>query len=99
MSDLFDLPFEEEDSPRATGDSVAQDSPVAPDSSPTPRRSGTAAGPNPVAARRILTVTELTVRIRDLLECRAQSSKNVAVPLKSIPATSKSTANIACIIF
>ena len=44
MSDLFDLPFEDEDVP------------------PTP------AEPTPVASRRILTVTELTVRVRDLLE-------------------------------
>src|ERR1700730_602886 len=43
MSDLFDLPFEEDDDP-------------------------TAAGPTPVAVRRVLTVTELTVRVRDLIE-------------------------------
>ena len=44
MSDLFDLPFEEEEK-QAPVDS-----------------------PPPVAARRVLTVTELTVRVRDLLE-------------------------------
>ena len=47
MSDLFDLPFEEEEPP----------GPEAPGHEATP-----------VAARRILTVTELTVRVRDLLE-------------------------------
>jgi exodeoxyribonuclease VII large subunit len=45
MSDLFDLPFEEEREPHAPEPSPAQ-----------------------AAARRILTVTELTVRVRDLLE-------------------------------
>jgi len=45
MSDLFDLPFEEEE----------------PEPEPKPV-------PTPVAARRIFTVTELTVRVRDLLE-------------------------------
>jgi exodeoxyribonuclease VII large subunit len=45
MSDLFDLPFEE-DEPE-----------------PEPERA-----PTPVATRRVLTVTELTVRVRDLLE-------------------------------
>src|SRR5947207_12646256 len=45
MSDLFDLPFEE-DEPE-----------------PEPERA-----PAPVASRRVLTVTELTVRVRDLLE-------------------------------
>ena len=43
MSDLFDLPFEEEE----------------PEPEPAP---------TPVAARRIFTVTELTIRVRDLLE-------------------------------
>jgi exodeoxyribonuclease VII large subunit len=42
MSDLFDLPFEDE-----------------PDDEPEP---------TPVSSRRVLTVTELTVRLRDLLE-------------------------------
>jgi exodeoxyribonuclease VII large subunit len=46
MSDLFDLPFEDEDEP-------ALDPP---------------GPPTPVASRRILTVTELTVRVRDRLE-------------------------------
>jgi exodeoxyribonuclease VII large subunit len=42
MSDLFDLPFEEDDD--------------------------TPADPTPVSVRRVLTVTELTVRVRDLIE-------------------------------
>jgi exonuclease VII large subunit len=46
MSDLFDLPFEEEEP-----------------ESPDPKGPAT-----PVTARRVLTVTELTVRVRDLLE-------------------------------
>jgi exodeoxyribonuclease VII large subunit len=46
MSDLFDLPFEEEE-PGTPG-------PVDP--------------PTPVATRRVFSVTELTVRVRDLLE-------------------------------
>jgi exodeoxyribonuclease VII large subunit len=46
MSDLFDLPFEDE-----------------PDEPPEEP-------PTPVAARRVLTVTELTVQVRDLLESR-----------------------------
>src|SRR5437899_8024772 len=45
MSDLFDLPFEDDEP------------------APEPERA-----PTPVASRRILTVTELTVRVRDLLE-------------------------------
>jgi exodeoxyribonuclease VII large subunit len=44
MTDLFDLPFEDEPEPE-------------------PERA-----PTPVASRRVLTVTELTVRVRDLLE-------------------------------
>jgi exodeoxyribonuclease VII large subunit len=52
MSDLFDLPFEEDDDERAG----------VPESAPRP--SAVPAS----TARRILTVTELTVRVRDLLE-------------------------------
>src|SRR3954465_15106403 len=49
MSDLFDLPFEEEE----------DEEPVAP----------SAAAPAPAPpSRRVLSVTELTVRVRDLLE-------------------------------
>jgi exodeoxyribonuclease VII large subunit len=55
MSDLFDLPFEEDE------DDAIVDS-----------QESTAASPKstvtPIAARRVLTVTELTVRVRDLLE-------------------------------
>src|SRR5437868_12697438 len=47
MSDLFDLPFEEEE----------DEAPVAP-AVPAP----------PAPTRRVLSVTELTVRVRDLLE-------------------------------
>ena len=43
MSDLFDLPFDEDDGPRSTDT-------------------------NPISARRIFTVTELTLRVRDLIE-------------------------------
>ncbi len=46
MSDLFNLPFEDDDEPALE--------PIGP--------------PTPVASRRILTVTELTVRVRDRLE-------------------------------
>src|SRR3990172_6029899 len=55
MSDLFDLPFEDETPPPETNDQ-----PAASDQRPT-------AG-SPVTARRVLTVTELTVKVRDLLE-------------------------------
>src|SRR4051794_36343792 len=48
MSDLFDLPFEEEE----------DEAPVAP----------AAPGPPIAQSRRVLSVTELTVRVRDLLE-------------------------------
>ena len=57
MSDLFDLPFEdEEEEPRP------QDVAAGPNDPPHHE------APTPVAARRVLTVTELTVRVRDLLE-------------------------------
>src|SRR5881296_3566598 len=45
MSDLFDLPFEDDE----------------PEPEPEP-------APTPVASRRVFTVTEVTVRVRDLLE-------------------------------
>jgi exodeoxyribonuclease VII large subunit len=51
-SDLFDLPFEGDD----------EESPHS-QAEPT-----TSAPPSPAATRRVLTVTELTVRVRDLLE-------------------------------
>ncbi len=57
MSDLFDLPLEEDgdNSQQSTGDSRQAES-----------RLTTQAAP--IAARRVFTVTELTVKIRDLLE-------------------------------
>jgi exodeoxyribonuclease VII large subunit len=73
MSDLFDLPFEDEE--------PEQDVPEDPlsargaDPSTPPARRADPLGPpeqpglpTPVAGRRVLTVTELTVRVRDLLE-------------------------------
>ena len=54
MSDLFDLPFEEEEPPE-------EPEPAARPASPDTRR---ASGP----VRQVLSVTELTLRIRDLLE-------------------------------
>ena len=60
MTDLFDLPFEDDEEPVV--DSQTSDSRL-----PTPdsRLSTTEL---PVAVRRVFTVTELTVRVRDLLE-------------------------------
>ena len=55
-SDLFDLPFEEEEPPESPGLKGEA------------RARGRDPSPNPVATRRVLTVTELTVRVRDLLE-------------------------------
>src|SRR5438105_25406 len=55
MSDLFDLPFEDE-----TPEPKAE--------LPRPERVVQEAVPTPVAARRVFSVTELTVRVRDLLE-------------------------------
>ena len=49
MSDLFDLPFEEEDEGEGSSTEDTRQ-------------------PTPVSARRVLTVTELTVRLRDVLE-------------------------------
>jgi exodeoxyribonuclease VII large subunit len=53
MSDLFDLPFEEDDD---------KAEPAAAPLAPVP------AAPQPVASRRVHSVTELTVRVRDHLE-------------------------------
>jgi exodeoxyribonuclease VII large subunit len=63
MTDLFDLPFEEEPAPEPEPETV----PAAPKRN---RREGEAARPEPLAPgpRRVLSVTELTVRVRDLLE-------------------------------
>ena len=70
MSDLFDLPFEDEpeeagpDEPLSAGPPdppyLHGPDPVGPADQPT--------AVTPVAARRVLTVTELTVRVRDRLE-------------------------------
>src|SRR5262245_43315371 len=57
MSDLFDLPFEEEDDSRQP---VIEPARASFDEPPIPA--------TPIAARRILTVTELTIRLRDVLE-------------------------------
>ena len=59
MSDLFDLPFEEEENEE-------QSSVVSPPSTGD-RRPATDGG-RPPTARRVFSVTELTVRVRDLLE-------------------------------
>src|SRR6185436_18910043 len=68
MSDLFDLPFEEE-IPDAEGrDSEPAPPPLERDTAshggPVRRAEGAAAG----SPRRVLSVTDLTVRVRDLLE-------------------------------
>jgi exodeoxyribonuclease VII large subunit len=59
MADLFDLPFEEDND---SGERRRERTPPSLDDPPrtTP--------PTPIAARRILTVTELTVQLRDVLE-------------------------------
>jgi exodeoxyribonuclease VII large subunit len=56
-SDLFDLPFEEE-----------QPGAPEPDVPAGPSEPHQVGRPVPVGARRVLTVTELTVRVRDMLE-------------------------------
>src|SRR5215210_4090878 len=53
MSDLFDLPFEED---------------AEPEPEPAPRADPPAPAPRFPAARRVFSVTELTVRVRDRLE-------------------------------
>jgi exodeoxyribonuclease VII large subunit len=58
MADLFDLPFEDEPS----SDTLAPADPAIAPTAPILAES------TPVATRRILTVAELTVRVRDLLE-------------------------------
>jgi exodeoxyribonuclease VII large subunit len=59
MSDLFDLPFED-DNDDSEEPAVAPEPPAAPQRPPS--------GSSPVPARRVLSVTELTVQLRDLLE-------------------------------
>src|SRR6476646_10592882 len=61
MTDLFDLPFEEEDAEPEPEPAPRQPAPLA-----APER-GTRDGGSP-QPRRVFTVTELTVRVRDLLE-------------------------------
>src|SRR5437762_342857 len=77
MSDLFDLPFEEEDGDGRESildDRVSTVRPPATEPrlrTSDPRRPADplhTTAPAPVAARRVWSVTELTVRVRDLLE-------------------------------
>jgi exodeoxyribonuclease VII large subunit len=67
MNEYLDLPFEDEPEPEPAG-------PSDPVSSRRPHRAGAAEPafeePTPIAARRILTVTEFTARVRELLETR-----------------------------
>src|SRR5205823_10881539 len=70
MSDLFDLPFEEDEDESVLAPSRA---PVEPPDLPGPKGLAGPVDPRlstdaPVSSRRVLTVTELTVRVRDLLE-------------------------------
>ena len=65
MTDLFDLPFEDE--PQSTPIDVPFDEPT--DAEPPADRRRR---PPPRRARRVFTVTELTVRVRDLLESRVR---------------------------
>src|SRR3954452_20453168 len=75
MTDLFDLPFEEEPEPPGQP-AVAPPQPAAPKREGAPkgapiasRDAGTASPQPPVpGTRRVFSVTELTVRVRDLLE-------------------------------
>jgi exodeoxyribonuclease VII large subunit len=72
MSDLFDLPFELEDEdmdrqrPRSGPRAPESDQPAVAGQPPQPRPE--ADGRRPDTPRRVLTVTELTVRVRDLIE-------------------------------
>src|SRR6202171_1284879 len=66
MSNLFDLPFEDDDPPEAQA-SVAGETPADRGSSTADCRLTTDDGRLPTV-RRVLSVTELTVRVRDLLE-------------------------------
>src|SRR5436190_8963832 len=70
MSDLFDLPFEEDEDESVLAPSRA---PVEPPDLPGPKDPACPVDPRlstdaPVSSRRVFTVTELTVRVRDLLE-------------------------------
>src|SRR4051812_6666872 len=88
MSDLFDLPFEEEDetleqsaagssqaaaqqaagSGQAAGQAVIGGGQTASNEPPTGHQTANSELPPGHASRRVLSVTELTVRVRDLLE-------------------------------
>src|SRR6266545_4317411 len=72
MSDLFDLPFEDEEpEPEAPAPPLASEAPSY--GGPVRSADGAKAGsPEPLAPspRRVLTVTELTVRVRDILEAK-----------------------------
>jgi exodeoxyribonuclease VII large subunit len=71
MTDLFDLPFEEEDEPleeaARSGGLEADDRALVRPVEDSSRQSPSPQAQAPVP-RRVLTVTELTVRVRDLLE-------------------------------
>src|SRR5262245_1711825 len=66
MKDLFDLPFEE-DPREARTDRKSPAPPRAPQPA-APAKDTTVSKTAPAATRRIFTVTELTIRVRDLLE-------------------------------
>lgn len=69
MTDLFDLPFEEEDEDsRATRLRSPDKSASVGEASLSSATSHQPPATTPVSSRRVLTVTELTVRVRDLLE-------------------------------
>jgi exodeoxyribonuclease VII large subunit len=64
MGNLFDLPFEDEESPASPADSPpAPGNPLPPDDD-----AAAESDDRGLTGRRVLTVTELTVRVRDLLE-------------------------------
>ena len=72
MSDLFDLPFEEDETSQSRvgssrSSASARTRPATTGLAVAPTATARASRP-PAPARRVLTVTELTVRVRDLLE-------------------------------
>ena len=71
MTDLFDLPFEDDDVVVSRESLVEEPKPARPatnDPRPTTNDQRPATNAAPAPARRVLSVTELTVRVRDLLE-------------------------------
>ena len=72
MSDLFDLPFEDDEDVPLTGDAARgradRDQPPATRDPVTADDRRLTTDRTPIATKRVLTVTELTVRVRDLLE-------------------------------